>query len=161
MHFDATFWAFAALVIFCGIVIWQKVPAMIGSMLDERAADITKELDDARRMREEAQSLLAEYQRKRKNAEAEAQDIVTQAKAEAERLTAETAQSLEDMIERRTKAADTKIQQAEAQAVAEVRAVAADVAVSAAEKVLGKAAQDGASAKLMDEAIAEVKDRLS
>src|SRR5690606_33982294 len=80
---DATFWAFVALVIFIAIIVYMKVPAMIGRSLDERADNIRKELEEARTLREEAQQLLAEYHRKRKEAEKEAGDIVASAEREA------------------------------------------------------------------------------
>ena len=144
---DATFWALISLVIFLAVIVYLKVPGKIAEGLDKRADTIRDELDEARRLREEAQALLAEYQRKQREAEAEAEDIVREAKADAERLTAETNQALEEMIERRTKAAEAKIAQAEVQAVAEVRTMAADLAVAAAgrvlsEKVTGDTADD-------------------
>ena len=80
---DAAFWALVALVIFLGIVIYLKVPGMINKSLDERAERIRNELDEARRLREEAQQLLAEYQRKRKDAEKEAGELIAAAEHEA------------------------------------------------------------------------------
>ncbi|MEZ5841176.1 MAG: ATP F0F1 synthase subunit B [Hyphomicrobiales bacterium] len=158
---DATFWAFAAFLVFFAIVFYMKAPSKAGEALDKRAAAIKAELDEARRLRDEAQGILAEYQRKRQNAEREADDIVAQAKAEAERLTEETSSSLKEMIERRTRAAEIKIAQAEAQAIADVRAAAADVAVAAAEKILtGKVSGDVANG-LIAASIAEVKSKLN
>ena len=120
---------------------------MIIDALDGRAARIKAELDEARRLRDEAQALLAEYQRKRGEAEQEAEAIVAGARDEAERLAAEAKTKVEEFVARRTKMAETKIAQAEAQAVADVRAAAADAAVAAAEKILsetvkGKVADD-------------------
>ena len=144
---DATFWAFAAFAVFFALVFYMKAPGKMGSALDKRAEAIKAELDEARRLRDDAQGILAEYQRKRQNAEREAEDIIAQAKAEADRLTEETNASLKEMIERRTKAAEVKIAQAEAQAIADVRAAAADVAVAAAGKIAA--------------GIAEVKSKLN
>jgi F-type H+-transporting ATPase subunit b len=145
--FDPSVWALLALIVFFGILLYVKVPGKLAASLDKRADAIRNELEEARRLREEAQSVLAEYQRKRSSAEDEAEEIVAQARAEAERLTKETNEALEEMVERRTQAAEMKIAQAEAQAIAEVRARATDVAISAAEQILeskvtGKVADD-------------------
>ena len=152
---DATFWALIGLVLFFVVIFWAKVPGKIGAALDARADKIRNDLDEARRLREEAQALLADYQRKRREAEQEAEDIIAEAKAEAERLTAVTNKALEEMIERRTAAAEVKIAQAETHAVAEVRSRAADVAVAAAEKILtskvsGKTAEDLVATSIKD-----------
>jgi len=158
---DATFWALIGLILFFVVIFWVKVPSKIGAALDGRAEKISKELDEARRLREEAQSLLADYQRKRREAEQEAEDIVAEAKAEAERLTEATTKSLEEMIERRTKAAEAKIAQAEAQAVADVRSRATDVAVAAAEKILTSKVGGDKAADLITASIEEVSARLN
>ena len=134
---DATFWAFVALIIFLGIVFYFKVPGMISKSLDERADQIRNELDEARRLREEAQQLLAEYQRKRKEAEQDAADIVAAAKREADMLVDEAQKKTEEYVARRTALAEQKIAQAERDAVNEVRASAVDIAVEAARKLLG------------------------
>ena len=102
----------------------------------QRQARIKSELDEARRLREEAQALLAEFERKGREAETEAEAIIASAKAEAERLAAEAKTRMEDFVARRTKMAEEKIVQAEAQALADVRSAAADAAVAAAEKIL-------------------------
>lgn len=157
----ASFWAFSALVIFLGLMIWLKVPGKIAGALDARSAEIEKSLDEARRLREEAQALLTEYKTKTAGAEAEAAKIVSEAKAEAERLTVETTRSLEEMIARRTKAAESKIAQAEAQAIAEVRAKAADVAVAAATSILAAKTKGQAADDLVMAGIAEVRAKLN
>lgn len=158
---DATFWALVALILFGFVVAYLKVPGMITKSLDDRADKIRDELNEARRLREEAQSLLADYQRKRREAEGEADAIIAEAKEEADRLTAETNAALEDMIARRTKAAETKIAQAETQAIAEVRARAADVAVSAAEKILAAKVTGSVADGLLSKGIEEMKTRLN
>ena len=89
MAFDATFFAFVGLLLFFALIVYLKVPGMMAKALDERAEKISNELAEAKRLREEAQHLLAEYQRKRKDAEAEAASIVAAAEREAEMLTAE------------------------------------------------------------------------
>jgi len=160
MELDATFWAFIALLMFFAIVIYFKVPGLITRALDARIARIEADLEEAKRLREEAQALLAEYERKRKAAESEAEDIVAAAKDEAERLTAEAEAALEDMVARRTKAVEDKIAQAEAQAISEVRARSADVAIEAARLLLADQVKENGSA-LVDQSIKDVASRLN
>ncbi len=140
MSFDATTWAtiwvLVSLVIFLGVCVYFGMPKMMTKMLDDKIAKIGDDLDEARRLREEAQALLAEYERKRKDAEREADDIVAAAQEEADRITEEANASLEDLVTRRTKAVEEKIAQAEAQALAEVRSRSADVAAEAARRIL-------------------------
>lgn len=158
---DATFWALVALVIFLGIMVYLKVPGTVTSALDKRADTIRKELDEARRLREEAQALLADYQRKGREAEAEAEEIVEQAKREAEALTAESARRLEEYVASRTKLAEDKIAQAESQALQEVRALSADVAIAAAEKILGAKVKGETANALIARSIGDVKSKLN
>ena len=136
MTLDATFWAFVSLLIFFGVIVYFKVPGMLSKSLDSRADKIRDELEEARRLREEAQELLAEYQRKRKAAEVEAEEIVAAAKNEAVLFAEESARKTEEFVARRTAMAEQKIAQAESQAVADVRSVAVDIAVAAAEKLI-------------------------
>lgn len=158
---DATFVAFVALVLFLGLLIYLKIPGMIGGMLDKRADQIKVELEEARRLREEAQSLLAEYQRKARDAEKEAESIVTQAKTDAEFLARESKIALEEMIQRRTRLAEQKIAQAEAGAVADVRAAASDAAVTAASSVLRDAASGKAANNLFKQSLEQIKANLN
>lgn len=158
---DATFWALVGLVLFIALIVYLKVPGKITAALDARAARIRHELDEARRLREEAQAVLAEYQRKRKEAEAEAESILSIAKVEAERMTTDARAALDEMIARRTATAESKIAQAEAQAVAEVRARAAEVAVAAARVILEDKVKGAVAGQLLDEGIATVKSRLN
>lgn len=158
---DATFWATVALVIFLGIVVYIKVPGLIAKSLDDRAARIRSELDQARRLREEAQQLLAEFQRKRKEAEREAGDIVTAARHEAEAIVAEAGVKTDEYVARRTALAEQKIAQAERDAVNEVRANAVDLAVEAARRVLGDKIDAGLQAELFRSSLGEVKSKLN
>ncbi len=158
---DATFWALVGLVLFFALIIWLKVPGKVGAALDNRADTIRQELEEARRLREEAQALLAEYQRKRHEAEEEAEAIVAEARHEAERMTIEANQALEEMIERRTRAAERKIEQAEGQALAEVRARATDIAVAAAEAILAAKVKDKVADDLLAKSIEDVRARLN
>lgn len=164
MHLDATtlasIWATIGLLIFIGGAVYLGLPKMIGKALDGRINKISEELDEANRLREEAQALLAEYERKRKGAEAEAADIVTAAKDEAKMLAEEAKVSLEEMIARRTKSVEDKIAQAEAQALIEVRSKSADVAIEAARVLLVDQMSEQGDA-LVDSAITEVASRLN
>jgi F-type H+-transporting ATPase subunit b len=161
MAFDATFWAFVALVIFLAVIFYLKVPGMIGGALDKRAVKITSEIEEARRLREEAQQLLAEYQRKRKEAEAEAADIVQAAKREAEMLVKDAKTKTEDYVTRRTALAEQKIAQAEREAVNEVRASAVDLAVEASRALLAGKADAKAAADYFKSSVEAVKAKLN
>jgi F-type H+-transporting ATPase subunit b len=158
--FDAPFWALVSLVIFFGIIIYLKVPGQIASTLDRRAASIRNELDQARRLREEAQALLADYQRRAREAEVEAEEIIDQAKHEAEALAVEAKRRMQEYVAGRTRLAEQKIAQAEMQALQEVRALSADVAIAAAEKILSVRAKGEGGAALIDKAIGEVRAKL-
>jgi F-type H+-transporting ATPase subunit b len=158
---DATFWALVALVIFLGLLAYLKVPAMMAKSLDERADKIRDELAEAKRLREEAQHLLAEYQRKRKEAEAEAAAIVSAAEREAAALTAEAKQKTAEFVARRNALSEQKIKQAETEAVNAVRSAAVDLAIAAAEKVLAKKSDDTVQQALFKASLGEVKSRLN
>jgi F-type H+-transporting ATPase subunit b len=160
MELDNTFWAFVCLVIFLGLAVYFGLPRIIAKMLDARIAKIAAELDEAKRLRGEAEALLVEYERKRVTAEAEATDIVRAAQDEARRLTDEASVALTDLVARRTKAVEQKIAQAESLAVAEVRARAADLAVEAARLLLAKEVQHKGDA-LVDQAIRDVAAKLN
>ncbi len=161
MAFDATFYAFVGLLLFLALIAYLKVPGMMAKGLDTRAEKIQNELAEAKRLREEAQHLLAEYQRKRKDAEAEAASIVASAEREASALTAEAKQKTEEYVARRTALSEQKIKQAEADAINAVRAAAVDLAVAAAEKVIASKADAATGKTLFDNAISEVKARLN
>jgi F-type H+-transporting ATPase subunit b len=157
----ATFWAFMGLIAFLALTVYLKVPQKIAGVLDDRSATIRRELDEARRLREEAQSLLAEYQRRRREAEAEAEGIVDQARREAEAITAEARGRMEDYVVRRTKAVEQRIAQAESQAIAEVRSRAVDVATAAAAEIVAARAQGAAGEDLVRKSIAAVRQNLN
>jgi F-type H+-transporting ATPase subunit b len=158
----ATFFALAGLVIFLVITVYLKAPSALAKSLDERAVRIGSELDEARKLRDEAQSILAEYQKKRKEAEAEAGQIVAAAKHEAELLLSDAKAKTEDYVTRRTAAAEQKIAQAERDAVNEVRARAVDIAVEAARMTIaGKAEVEKLSASLFKSSLDAVKSKLN
>lgn len=157
---NPAFWVGVAFFIFIGIMIYVKLPATIAASLDARAAKISAQLDEARTLREEAQALLAQYQRKQRDATKDAEEMVVQAKEEAKLFAKEAEQNLEELLERRSRSATEKIAQAEAQAVKEVRAAAVSVAVGAAEKVVREHLDRKDMDSLLDSAIAELDDRL-
>jgi len=158
---DATFWATVGLVIFLAVVVYLKVPGMIARSLDQRAERIRNELDESRRLREEAQQLLAEYQRKRKEAEKEAQDIIAAAKREADMILVDAKAKTDEYVARRAAMAEQRIGQAEQDAVNEVRALAVDLAVAAAGKVMADKVDAGKDAELFKSSLQSVKARLN
>ncbi|MEM6666451.1 MAG: F0F1 ATP synthase subunit B [Pseudomonadota bacterium] len=158
---DATAVTFIALVVFLALLIYLKVPGMLGGALDKRADQIKTELEEARRLREEAQSLLAEYQRKRRGAEREAEAIVSQAKADAESMLSEATAALDEMVVRREKAAEQRIAQAEATAVADVRNAAVDAAIAAARGLLADSAGGKGGDDLFKKSLADIKTHLN
>jgi len=161
MSYDATFFALVALILFFVLIAYLGVHKTIGKALDNRSALIAKELDEAKRLREEAAALLADYQKRAKDAEAEARSIVDQATREAAGLAEEAKTRLEDYVTRRTRMAEDKIAQAEQQALQEVRALSADVAIAAAGKIMAAKLKGEAAAGLVSSSIDEVKKRLN
>ena len=158
---EAEFWVAVAFVIFIGVLVYVGVPKMLLNALDERGKRVQAELDEARRLKEEAQKLLGEYKAKQRQADEEAAAIIEGAKAEAERIAAESKTKMEEFVERRTKLAETKIAQAEAQAVADVRAAAAEAAVTAAEKILTESVKGKVADDLLARGISDVKTKLN
>jgi F-type H+-transporting ATPase subunit b len=158
--FEAEFWVAVAFVIFVGVLGYFGVHKALVKHLDDRRERIRAELDEARRLKAEAQALLEQYQSRREEAEREAQAIIANAEAEAERLAAEAAGKMEELIARRTKMAEGKIAQAEAQALTDVRAAAAEAAVSAAERILTRSVKGAIADQLVARGIAEVKERI-
>ncbi|MGN6308672.1 MAG: F0F1 ATP synthase subunit B family protein [Xanthobacteraceae bacterium] len=155
------FWVAVAFVILMVVFIYVGVPGVVTKALDHRADRIKAELDDARRLKDEAAALVADYKARYASAEREAQDIVTNAKAEAERIAVDAKARMEDFVSRRTKAAETKIAQAEAQALADVRAAAADAAVTAASQILTKSVSGSVADDLLAKGIQDVRAKLN
>jgi F-type H+-transporting ATPase subunit b len=155
------FWVAVAFAVFVAGLAYLGVHNKILVALDQRRDKIKAELDEARRLRDEAQALLAEYKRKQGEAEREAESIIAAAMAEAERLGAEARVKNEEFLARRTKLAETKIAQAEAQALADVRNAAAEAAVTAAEKVLKETVKGKTADDLVGKGVAELKGKLN
>lgn len=156
MTYDATFFALVAFLLFLGVLIWLKVPGMILTALDARGQAIAKELHDTRRLREEAETLLAEYRTKRAAAEAEAKAIVDAAKEQAAIVAEETRASMMAAMARRERQAEDRIAAAGTKAADDVRAAAAEAAIAAAEKLIRAQMTDASQAKLVSAGVAEM-----
>jgi F-type H+-transporting ATPase subunit b len=157
---EAEFWVLVAAVIFV-ILVFKPVSRALTGGLDARAARIRAELDEARRLREEAEALVAEYRAKQQQAAAEAASIVSHAQQEAERIAAQGARDLEQALVRRQRMAEERIAQAEAKALDEVRAAAIDVAINAARQVISAEMDERRGSALLDEAIVALPQRLA
>lgn len=163
MEFLATpeFWVAVSFFLFVGGLIYLGVHKKIAAVLDARAAAIAKQLDEAKRLREEAEKVLADYRRKQGDAAKEAQAIIGLAAKEAEILTAETRRSMQEHFERRMKLAEDKIGRAEAEALREVRAAAADAAIAAAQAVIAEKLTPEAADRLVKQGIDALKGKLN
>ncbi|KRR16641.1 ATP F0F1 synthase subunit B [Bradyrhizobium lablabi] len=154
-------WVAIAFVILLVLFAYLGIHKTVLTALDHRSERIKAELDDARRLKEEAAKLLGEYQTRRASAEREAEEIVANAKAEAERIATEAKAKMEDFVARRTKTAEGKIALAEAQALADVRAAAANAAVEAASTILSQSVKGSVADDLLTKGIAEVRAKLN
>ena len=154
-------WVALGFLCFLGLLAYLGAHRKIIEAIDGRRARIKSELDDARRLHEEAQALLVEFERKGREAETEAQAIIAGARAEAERLAVDAKAKAEDFVTRRTKMAEEKIAQAEAQALADVRSAAAEAAVAAAEKILTVAAKGKVAEDLLARGIEDIKQKFN
>lgn len=159
--FEAEFWVAVAFVIFIGVLGYFRVHKLLLKSIDDRRERIKAEFDEARRLKAEAEALLATYRRKQQEAEHEAQAIVAGARTEAERLAAEAEAKIEEFVVRRTKMAENKIAQAEAQALADVRSAAAEVAVAAAKTILTRTVKDKVADNLLAKGIEDLKGKLN
>ena len=161
MFFEPEFWVAVAFVILMGVFAYFGIHRTVLKTLDHRSDRIRAELDDARRLKEEAAKLLAEYRARHAGAEREARDIIASAQAEAERIASEARTKLEDFVARRTKTAESKIALAEAQALADVRAAAAEAAVTAAASILSQSVKGEVADDLLSRSIAEVREKMN
>jgi len=154
-------WVGVGFVMVVALLLYAGVPKLVGGMLDTRSKAIRTELDEARRLREEAQALLEGFKLKAAGVEREAEAIVVEARAEAERFAAESRQSLKLLIERRAQSAQDKIAQAESAALAEIRALAADAATAAAQKLIVARLDDKRSGALIAQSIKDLPSKLN
>lgn len=155
MNFDAEFYVAVGFTIFVLVLLWVGAHSKFAAVIDARINRIKSDLAEAERLRAEAESLLASFEKKREEAEAEARAIVSQAKEEAEMIASEGKRRLDEFMARSVKQVEQKIAQAEAQAALEVRAAAADAAVKVAERVLARG--DAAGKDFVAAGIDEVK----
>lgn len=157
---DATGWVSVAMLILIGIIIWKKVPQAIARSLDDRIARVRTDLDEARRLRAEAEALLADYRQKQADAARDADAILANARSEAETLVADAGRQAEALIARRTRMAEDKIAAAERAAADELRARTALLATEAARRIIAESADAATQARLAEQAIAELDGRL-
>lgn len=156
---DPTFWVAVAFVVFTGLMIWKASKPILAG-IDARGERIKAELDEAQRLREEAQKTLAEYKRKQRDAAKEAEDMLANARHEADLLRKQAADDLQQTLARREKAALEKISQAETQAVHDVRAKAVDIAIAATAKLLSENVDPQRDQAMVDQAIKDLGRRL-
>lgn len=159
--YEAEFWVAVAFVVLLAIFWKLGVHRTALKALDDRSDRIKSELDEAFRLKDEAQKLLADAERRRREAEKEAEEIISGARSDAERVAAEARGKAEDFLTRRTRMAETKIAQAEQQAVADVRAAAAEAAVAAAERILSDSVKGKIADDLIGQGIGELKSKLN
>lgn len=168
VFFSAEFWSLSnpelwvgvGLLLFFGVVIAAGVPKLIAGMLDAKAATIQANLDEAARLRAEAEAMLADIRAQRETAERQAAEMLKAAEEDAKRLAIEAEAKLEDQIARRAALAERKIASAEAQAAADVKAAAAELAADAAEKILAARLASAKTDPLVDDAIKGIATRL-
>ncbi len=154
-------WVLVSFILFVALLVYYQIPSKIANALDSRADKIKAELDEARRLREEAQEILADYQRKRRDAEKEAEDIIALARSEAQAYAEKSQQNLKETLERRVRLAEEKIARAEEQAVLEIRSRSADVAITAAETIIAKELQGKSAEDLVTNGIRDVSAKLN
>ena len=161
MFAEPEFWVAVAFFILMGVFAYLGVHRTVLTTLDHRRDRIKAELDDARRIKEEAAKVLEQYKARRASAEREAAEIITGARAEAERIASEAKTKMEDFVARRTKTAENKIALAEAQALADVRAAAADAAIAAASTILSQSVKGEVADDLLAKGIQDVRTKLN
>ncbi|SMY06214.1 F0F1 ATP synthase subunit B [Flavimaricola marinus] len=149
-----------AFLVFVGILLYFKVPSLVGGMLDKRAEGIKSELDEARGLREEAQALLASFERKQKDVQDQADRIVANARDEAARAAEQAKVDIRTSVDRRMKAAEEQIASAQSAAVKDVRDRAVTAAIAAAQNVIASQMSASDANALIDDAIAQVEAKL-
>ncbi len=158
--YNSTYVVGLSFFLFLALLGYLGVHKFLGKALDDRAEGIRSELNDAKRLREEAQELFAEFERKQKAVEGQAEEIISRAKAEAEAAAVKAKEDLAVSIERRLKAADDQIALAESEAVKEVKDKAVSVAIAAASQILTERLGTDKAEGLVDAAIKDVGARL-
>tara|TARA_B110000008_G_scaffold148763_1_gene150251 strand:- start:139 stop:618 length:480 start_codon:yes stop_codon:yes gene_type:complete len=158
--FDATFFVAVSFLLFVAFVVWIGLPGSILNALDERSTNIQKELDEARILHEEAQSLLAKEKRKLEKCDEEVKEILKKASDQAVLLAENSKKTLEEEIQRKQKQADLKISQARDEAIRDVKSKAADLSVIIAKEYLKENIDDKISSELVDKSIEDLKRNL-
>ncbi|WP_374299410.1 F0F1 ATP synthase subunit B [Paracoccus sp. (in: a-proteobacteria)] len=158
---NTNFIVLIAFLVFVGVLVYFKVPAKVGALLDNRAEGIRRDLDEAKRLREEAQEIYASYERRQREVAGQAEQIVANARREAEAAAAKSKADLKTSIERRLKAAEDQIASAENDAVRAVRDRAVQAAVAAASTLLAQQVSAGQRSAGIDDAIEDVARRLN
>ncbi len=154
-------WVLVSFVLFLGLLVYYKIPNTLAKALDSRADRIRAELEEARRLREEAQQILADYQRRQRDAEKEAEDIIAVARREAEVYAEESRKALSESLQRRLKLAEEKIARAEDQAIQDIRSKAVDAAVAAAQLLIARDLKGKSAQSLVDKSIRDVSAKLN
>ncbi len=154
-------WVLVSFVLFIALLVYYNIPNKVAKSLDDRASKIQAELEEARRLREEAQSILADYQRKQRDAEKEAEDIIAMARREAQFYAEESRKALTESLQRRVKLAEEKIARAEKQAVQDIRSRSVDAAVTAAEMLIARELKGKSAEDLVDKSIRDVSAKLN
>lgn len=158
---SAEFWVAVSFFLFLGLLVYLRVPNMAAKALDERAERIAREIAEAQKLREEAQARLAEFEKRRKDAESEAEDIIAQARQEADAYAIEARRKLDETVQRRRRMAENKIAQAEESAIKQVRATASEIAVAAAADIIAAKATGKTGDKLIEDSIKAIKAQLN
>ena len=151
---NATAWVALAMLVVIALMIWKKVPTAIGRALDKKIAGIREQLDEAAKLRAEAEALRAEYEARSAAAGAEAQTMLDRARHEAEAIVEQAQRDAASLVERRTRMAENKIAAAERTAIAEVRAKVADAAATAAARLIAEQHDPQADRAMVDQTIA-------
>ncbi|MBI1276092.1 F0F1 ATP synthase subunit B [bacterium] len=156
---DPKFWVAVSFVVFA-FLAWRPLSRFIASALDKRADIIKHDLTEALRLREEAQNLLATFQRRQRDAMIEAEDIVTRAKSEADLMLHEAEKNLEEMLNKRIEIAMAKINQAETQAVQEIKSQAVDAAMNSAQNLIASQLGKSTSQELFQRSLKDIQKKL-
>ncbi|MBL4666131.1 MAG: hypothetical protein JKY04_02045 [Sneathiella sp.] len=158
---DPAFWVAIAFLGFIAVVIYFKLPSIVGKQLDERASRIKGELDEAQKLREDAQAMYADYQRRQRDALATAEEIIVRAKEGAEIIRKESEAELQASLSRRQELAEAKIRQAEEKAIAEVQSIAVEVSIAAAEQLMKENIKAKEAGSLIDQSIKDLGTQLN
>lgn len=161
LFFDANGWVAIAMLTVIAIMLWKKVPSIVGAMMDRRIAEIRKEIDEAAKLRAEAEAIKAEYEAKTANADKEAETLLSRARDEAGDILAQAEEDADALIRRRQRLAEEKIAAAERSAIADVRAKAATAATAAAARLIEEKHDAAADEALIDRTIAGLDARLN